>query len=184
MKQILLAIVLGATAACASPAELREVRMIEGAKTPAPGVVATGKLDAADVAALRRIGIRQVVDLSLDEETPGFDEAAAVQAQGMDYANLPVRGAADLTPDTVQAFDRLLRESPRPVLVHCASGNRVGALAALRAAWLEDRPVEEAIAIGRAWGLTGLEDAVRTRIAAGPDGSDSSAAAPPQQRPI
>lgn len=139
-----------------------------GARTPAPGVVATGKLDATDVASLSGMGIVHVVDLSLDEETPGFDEGAAVRAQGVAYSNLPLRGAEDLTPDNVQTFDRLLGRSPRPVLVHCASGNRVGAMAALRAAWLEDRPMEEAIAIGRAWGLMGLENAVRRRIEAGP----------------
>lgn len=165
MKQaILLAGLLGTVVACASPPPVHEVQVIPGAKTPVAGVVATGKLGAADVARLRGSGIRHVVDLSLDAETPGFDEAGAMQARGIGYSNLPVRGAADLTVDNVRTFDRLLRESPRPVLVHCASGNRVGAMAALRAAWLEDRSVDEAIAIGRAWGLTGLEDAVRARI--------------------
>ncbi|WP_243707993.1 beta-lactamase hydrolase domain-containing protein [Luteimonas terricola] len=162
---------LAAVAACASPPESSNVQVIEGAKTPAPGVVVTGRLDVDDVAGLRDSGIRHVIDLTLDGETPGFDEAAAVRAQGMGYSNLPVRGAGDLTLDKVQAFDSLLRQSPRPVLVHCASGNRVGAMAALRAAWLEDRPLEDAIAIGRAWGLTGLEDAVRMRIETGPPGN-------------
>lgn len=170
MKQVILLVgLLGATVAGASPPQVSEVPVIQGTKTPAAGVVATGKLGAADAARLRDIGIRHVIDLTLDAETPEFDEAEAMQAQGIGYSNLPVRGAADLTLDKVRAFDRLLRESPRPVLVHCASGNRVGAMAALRAAWLEDRPVDEAIAIGRAWGLGGLEDAVRTRIESGPE---------------
>ena len=167
-RAILLAGLLGVAVACASPPPVSQVPVIQGAKTPAAGVVATGKLGAADVARLRDSGIRHVIDLSLDAETPGFDEAGAMQAQGIGYSNLPVRGPADLTIDNVRTFDSLLRESPRPVLVHCASGNRVGAMAALRAAWLEDRSVDEAIAIGRAWGLTGLEDAVRTRIESGP----------------
>ncbi|MGH8085877.1 MAG: beta-lactamase hydrolase domain-containing protein [Lysobacter sp.] len=179
MKQVaLLAVVLAATVACAPSPDPRQAQVILDAMTPAPGVIATGKLDAADVASLEAMGIRHVVDLSLDGETPDFDEAAAVRAQGMAYSNLPLRGAADLTLDNVQAFDRLLRESPRPVLVHCASGNRVGAIAALRAAWLEDRSVEEAITIGRAWGLTGLEDAVRRRLEAGPASSDTPEIAP------
>jgi hypothetical protein len=42
-------------------------------------------------------------------------------------------------------------------------------MAALRAAWVEGRPTDEAIAVGRAWGLKGLEDEVRRRIEAGPD---------------
>lgn len=58
----------------------------------------------------------------------------------------------------------LLRDAGRPALVYCASGNRVGATAALRAVWVEGLPAEEAIAIGRDWGLKGLEDEVRRRI--------------------
>src|SRR3546814_1034559 len=69
----------------------------------------------------------------------------------------------DLTRENVLAFDALLRDAERPVLVHCASGNRVGAMAALRAAWVEGRSAEEAIAMGRDWGLKGLEEEVRRR---------------------
>ncbi|MFC5577936.1 hypothetical protein ACFPOA_07935 [Lysobacter niabensis] len=67
----------------------------------------------------------------------------------------------------MQAFDAMLREAKRPVLVHCASGNRVGAIVALRAAWMEGRSTEDAIAIGKTWGLKGLEGEVRRRIEAG-----------------
>lgn len=40
-------------------------------------------------------------------------------------------------------------------------------MAALRAVWVEGKPVEEAIAIGKAWGLRGLEAEVRRRIESG-----------------
>jgi len=132
--------------------------------SPAPGIVSSGRLAPADIERLRAAGIRQVIDLTLDTETPDFDEAAAVRDAGLDYANLPLRGADDLTRENVQAFDTLLRDAQRPVLVHCASSNRVGAMAALRAAWIEGKSTEEAIAIGKAWGLKGLEGAVRERI--------------------
>lgn len=137
---------------------------IAGAASPAPGVLAGGRIDAGDVHRLRAAGIRQVIDLTPDAETPTFDEAAAVRSAGMAYANLPLRGAPDLTPDNVRVFDAMLRDAGHPVFVHCASGNRVGAMAALRAAWIDGKPTEEAIAIGRAWGLAGLEDAVRHRL--------------------
>ena len=42
--------------------------------------VATGKLGAADVAQLRDMDIEQVIDLTLDAETPEFNEAGATQA--------------------------------------------------------------------------------------------------------
>ncbi|MDX1549980.1 MAG: hypothetical protein R3278_05475, partial [Lysobacter spongiicola] len=82
--------------------------------------------------------------------------------------NLPLAGPSDLTRENVLAFDQLLRDAERPVLVHCGSGNRVGAMAALRAAWVEGQSPDDAIATGKAWGLTSLKDAVRERLEAGP----------------
>lgn len=136
-------------------------------RAPAPGVTVSGRIASDDVVALRERGVVHVIDLTPDAETPDFDEARAVSAAGLGYSNLPLAGAADLTLENVHAFDALMRESARPVLVHCASGNRVGAMAALRAAWIDGKPLEEAVAIGKAWGLTGLESEVRARIGSG-----------------
>ena len=133
--------------------------------TPVEGVLAGGRIDADDLPALRAAGIVQVIDLTPDAETPGFDEAGAVRAAGLAYDNVPIAGPADLGPTAVSAFDRLLRDARGPVLVHCASGNRVGALAALRAAWLQGADEDAAIAEGRRWGLRSLEADVRTRLA-------------------
>lgn len=131
---------------------------------PQPGLYTAGRLAAGDVAALEPAGIRHIIDLTVDSETPDFDEAAAMRTAGIRYDNLPIAGAQDLTRERVAEFDRLLSQSEGPLLVHCASSNRVGAMAALRAAWLEGKPVEEAIAEGRAWGLRSLETAVRERL--------------------
>src|SRR5690606_37364454 len=118
---------------------------IDGALAPAPGVIVTGRLEANDIDTLRGAGIRHVIDLTLDAETPDFDEATTVRAAGMRYANLPVRAAADLTLENARALDALLAKADRPLVVHCASGNRVGALVALRAAWVEGHSPEQAI---------------------------------------
>lgn len=167
-----LAFALVLSASVAAGCTLRPARAglpaLAHARSPERGIVVAGRLAPADAARLREAGVRHVIDLTPDAETPGFDEAAAVAAAGLGYANLPLAGAADLTYGNVRAFHALLGTAPRPVLVHCASGNRVGAMAALRAAWVEGRPLEESLAIGRAWGLAGLEDEVRRRIAEGP----------------
>ena len=155
-----------ALAACAS-APAPKSAPLDAARTPAPGVHVSGRIASDDIASLREAGIRRVIDLTPDAETPDFDEASALRAAGVDYANLPIAGAGDLTRENVHAFDALMRDATQPVLVHCASGNRVGAMAALRAAWIEGKAPDEAIAIGKAWGLTGLEDAVRQRIVSG-----------------
>lgn len=141
-----------------------ETPEVANASTPAPGVVAAGRLQPDDIAKLQQAGIRHVIDLTLDAETPDFDEAKLVEAAGMRYSNLPLRGAADLTRENTIAFDELMRTAERPVLVHCSSANRVGAMAALRAAWVDGKSEEESIAIGKAWGLKALEPDVRERI--------------------
>ena len=155
-------------AGCATPSVGTRLPAVAGAVSPAPGIVSAGRLDASDIERAREAGIREIIDLTLDAETPGFDEAAAVRNAGLAYANLPLSGPGDLTLENVQAFDAMLRSAERPVLVHCGSGNRVGAMAALRAAWVDGRPAEEAIAVGKSWGLKGLEDEVRRRIGGEP----------------
>lgn len=132
--------------------------------TPAAGVFTAGKLHATDLAWVREAGVRHVIDLTEDAETPGFDEASEIRALGVRYDNLPIRGADGLTVENVRLFDGLLRTADRPVLVHCSSSNRVGAMAALRAAWIDGADAETAIAEGKRWGLKGLEQAVRDKL--------------------
>lgn len=141
-----------------------QVPPLADAASPSPGVISAGRLKPEDIARLQDAGIQHVIDLTPDDETPDFDEADAVRSANIHYSNLPISGAADLTRENVIAFDRLLQSAERPVLVHCASGNRVGAMAALRAAWVESKSDEDAIAIGKAWGLKGLEPEVRNRM--------------------
>ncbi len=68
----------------------------------------------------------------------------------------------NLRPDAeMRALDAALSAAGTPVLVHCGSGNRVGALFALRAAWLQGVAPAEAVALGKAAGMTALEPAIR-----------------------
>ena len=143
------------------------VDLMNGAN-PVGGIYTSGRISHDDIATLEAAGIRHVIDLAQDSETPDFDEAAAMRSAGIGYDNLPIAGPDALTRANVEAFDRLLAGAQAPVLVHCVSSNRVGAMAALRAAWIEGVPVEEAIATGRAWGLRSLEAAVRERLAVSP----------------
>lgn len=129
------------------------------------GRVASGRLEATDIPNIAAAGIETVIDLRDDSETPDFDEAAAVRAAGMRYHNLPIHGPQDLTTENVRAFDALLATAGKsPTLIHCASSNRVGALIALRAATLQGMSGDEAVELGKAWGLGSLEPAVRERL--------------------
>lgn len=117
---------------------------------------------------LKSSGITTVIDLRPDAETPDLDEKVVATESGLKYRSLPIAGAADLTRANVATFDQMLKDSANEkVLVHCASGNRVGAMLALRAHWLEGKSAEEALEIGKAAGMTSLADAVKARLAAG-----------------
>lgn len=134
---------------------------------PASERVASGRLHNSDITALKRAGITQVIDLSVDSETPDFDEAAAMRAAGITYHNLPIGGTDDLTREAVTQFDQWLGAAgDQPTLVHCASSNRVGAMIALRAAMINGMPTDAALAEGRRWGLKSLEPAVRKQLQA------------------
>lgn len=159
--------VLAATtlAGCAVTPDRSVLAGLPHAAFPAPQRVVSGAITAADVSTLQRAGIREVISLRMPDETPAFDEAAALRAAGIAFHDLPIAGADGLTRANVDQFDKLLRDAGnQPTLVHCASGNRVGAMVALRAALIEYQSVAAAIEEGRRWGLQGLEPAVRHRM--------------------
>ena len=93
--------------------------------------------------------------LSLRTAGEGIDlarERAQVESNKLRYFNIPVNGAS---PRAEQAdeFLRLTRDkSNYPMLINCASANRVGAfmmiLRVVDQGWSEDRALEEAIKIG------------------------------------
>ncbi|MEO6517712.1 MAG: sulfur transferase domain-containing protein [Pseudoxanthomonas sp.] len=122
----------------------------------------TGGPPAPDaLAEIADSGVSTVIDLRMPKEKAGADEAGEVRAAGMDYVSLPIAGATDLTPANAAALWSLLERSPAPVLLHCASGNRVGALLALGAAEQGGMTPQQALAFGKSAGLGSLEPKVR-----------------------
>ena len=106
-----------------------------------------------------------VINLLSQKEMTKSEEAAVVTRNGMAYYHVPVNGADGVTLENARTVDRILLEnSDKTVLVHCASSNRVGALMALRAGWLDGMSVEKALEVGREHGMTSLEDKVKTML--------------------
>jgi uncharacterized protein (TIGR01244 family) len=132
----------------------------------------SGQPSAEAITQLRSAGITTVIDLRPDQETPDLDEKAAVEKAGLKYRVLPIAGAADLTRENVVRFDQLLKETASEnVLIHCASGNRVGAMLALQARWMQGKTAEESLAIGKAAGMTGLTGDVQKLLESAPQQS-------------
>lgn len=134
-----------------------------------PTLAVGGQPDAGALALMARSGLELVVNLRTGREMD-FDEASAVKDLGMRYISIPVAGALGLTDEAVRTLDEALDDTVA-TLVHCKSGNRVGALFALRAQRHQGKSVEDAMAVGLAHGLTGLKGAVLERLnaAATPD---------------
>jgi len=132
----------------------------------AEGYVTGGQPTEADLRAAADAGFETVVSLRTEAE-PGFEaERTLVEELGMSFVSLPIAGADGLTPENTAAFDRLLSSAaPASTIVHCGSGNRAGALFALRA-FMTNHSVEASMELGRSAGLTGLAGAVEERLSA------------------
>ena len=140
---------------------------IRNRATPLENVTSAGQPDQSAWKGLAESGYTTVIDLRRPEEDRGFDERSSVEDSGMSYISLPVDGANGVTFENAELLDGLLAEIDGPVLIHCGSSNRVGALLALRES-LNGVDDEAAIALGREAGLRGLEATVLERLAENP----------------
>lgn len=102
-----------------------------------------------------------VIDLRRVEE--GADvEATHFQAAGVAYENLPV-GLDTFGPETVRQLDDLLTQhAGKPIVIHCASGNRASLL---WAALQKERGVASAVALSEVAELA-TKDAIKQAIEA------------------
>ena len=132
------------------------------------GITTAGQPGEAALASIAAAGYKSVIDLRGTNEERGLDERKSVEMLGMSYVNLPVEGAAGVSYANASALDKLLAELPKPVLVHCSTGNRAGALLALRAK-ANGADARAALELGVANGLAGLKPVVEEKLKAGHD---------------
>lgn len=92
-------------------------------------------------------GFRSVVNMQTEGERKGIGpqaEARAAEKAGLTYLHHPVDGEK-LSDEVVDGFRRKAAELPAPVLVHCASGKRSGAMVMMHLAAEQDMSGEQAI---------------------------------------
>jgi len=176
MKKILslpLSLLLGFVAACAAdngsdsgPSTYVEIASVieSGHVQPVDGITAAGQPDVAALKVFADSGYVAIVDMRGPDEDRGMDdEKGVVEGLGLEYIAFPIT-SDDLTFDRARELDELIQSYDEPVLVHCASSNRVGAMLALRHS-LNGASDEEALQHGREGGLTRLEPVVMKRLA-------------------
>ncbi len=160
---------MSATPGWADPDEetIRKVDIAEvgrsGSIDSSIDVASAGQPTVAAISALGEAGYAAVIDLRGAGENRGYDEKALVEKHGMSYVSLPLTSADDFSFQNATELDELIASFDGPVLVHCGSGNRAGALLALRAAG-RGASAEEAIELGRSAGLGRSESLVRERL--------------------
>jgi uncharacterized protein (TIGR01244 family) len=133
-----------------------------GVVTPVDGITSAGQPDEKAFKVFADQGYTTVIDLRTPGEDRGMDEPKVVEDLGMDYVLLPI-GRDDITFESAMTLDKLIADADGPVLVHCGSANRVGALLALRKS-LDGADDESALEYGRKGGMTRLEGRVKEAL--------------------
>jgi uncharacterized protein (TIGR01244 family) len=152
------------------PAEIPAYHVIS------PTLAVGGQPSPAVLARLAEMGFRTVVNLRTAAEG-AEEEGRIVRGAGLDYVWVPVTPATFSLED-VRRVEEVLDDAGRgPVLLHCASSNRVGGLwAAIEAR--RGRSLAEAEEAGQAAGLRSptMTEAVR-RVLHAPPAAPCSATA-------
>ena len=117
-----------------------------------PGLATGGKLSPDALDHLKTKGFKTVVDLRTEAEGTAA-EKQAVEAQGLRYVSVPISAATFSAADVAAVAKVLNDPAAAPVLLHCASANRVGAVWAVLQVQ-QGRSLEEAEAAGQEIGLT------------------------------
>jgi protein tyrosine phosphatase (PTP) superfamily phosphohydrolase (DUF442 family) len=144
----------------APPASLGEIQALglDNAANPAPGLITAAQVSRDQFDALVDMGYQRFISLRVPSEDGAGWEEAHVAGSDVSFARIPVSGATGLTRENVETLDRLLDESADDgTVLYCASSNRVGALLALRAYWLDGAEADQALELGRRAGMTSLE---------------------------
>lgn len=109
------------------------------------GVFLASQPEAQDFEQAASSGIKTVLDLRKPGELSEFDERATVEGLGMSYVNVPFSKPEEMTDDVLDRAREVLNDPERkPILVHCASANRVGAV------WLAHRVLDGGLAYDEA----------------------------------
>ncbi len=132
-------------------------------QVPFDGTLTGGQPTFDQIKQAGATGFKAIVNLRTDKELPDPDqERTWVEGAGMKYIHIPVAGAEGLTRENTKMFAAALSKPENyPLIVHCKSGQRVGAMFALKAFHIDEKSVEESLAIGERAGLTTLSPIVK-----------------------
>lgn len=98
-----------------------------------------GQPEKSDFDLVRQAGVKTILNLRTTNEQR-WDEAAWLKMLELDYINVPFRAPDSLTPDVFDQCRKIMNDKTKhPLVVHCASANRVGAI------WLTYRVLDDGL---------------------------------------
>ena len=161
-RVVLLAALLAAPALAGEVPASVDPALIPNYVVIRPGLAAGGQPTAEGLKQLRAQGFKTVINLRTAAEPGLAEEEEAVKAQGLRYLHVPVSPATFRAEDVAAVKAVLEDPSMAPVLLHCATSNRVGAVWAVIESQ-QGKSQEQAEAEGRRVGLKGeaMLEAVR-----------------------
>lgn len=158
---------LGALPALAQIPESVDPAAIPNYRLVKPGLAAAGQPTPDALRQLKAQGFKTVVNLRAETEPGVKQEAELAKELGLQYVSVPVTPAS-FSQEQVDAVAKVLDdEGAGPVLLHCGSANRVGAVWAVIQAQ-HGNSEEDALAEGKRVGLTSpaMIEAVKRLLAA------------------
>lgn len=123
------------------------------------GISYAGQPSEAEFKIFANSGYTTIIDLKGVKEDRGLDEQAVVESLGMKYISLPIEDEKAISFNNAKKLDTLIANAEGPILLHCGSSNRVGALLTLRES-LKGVDDATALTIGKMGGLTNLKPVV------------------------
>jgi uncharacterized protein (TIGR01244 family) len=132
-------------------------------QVPLDSVLTGGQPTFDQIKQAAETGFKAVVNLRTDKELPDpAQELTWVEGAGMKYFHIPISVPEGFTPQKAKVFaDVLSKPENYPLIIHCKSGNRVGAMFALKAFHIDEMEMEEALLIGERAGLIKLAPTIR-----------------------
>ena len=116
-----------------------------------PSLAVAGRPSPEALAKLKEVGFRTAIDLRQPAEGVGIARKA-VEEQGLTFVNVPVSPETFSLEDVKKVEAVLTDQKAAPVLLYCASSNRVGGVIAV-VEYRRGRTKEQAIAEGKKAGL-------------------------------
>jgi uncharacterized protein (TIGR01244 family) len=129
-------------------------------------VAGGGPPSAATIAEMRSLGYSTIINMRTLSEPGVAKEAALAKAAGLHYVHIPVSGTTTNLRNGL-ALSQALEAAPEGrILLHCGSGNRVGAMWGLKEAIEHGLSQDHAAEVARRSGMRSdtLESAVRASV--------------------